>query len=181
MRYAPGMSRMKDFDIDRMNLEAQFIRFLADLFTAKNYLVVSHERRGPDLVVESDQTHVLVELKIHRSPQIARKSIGNALLQLSGFMRNAAADEGILVVTQRLDRERIELPAGITLWDLPELVRQARGHPQLVGELAELLKGLQVGAESLLEGVDLTAFQSIAAELARISHRSRCIGALNLG
>lgn len=126
--------------------------------------MVGHERRGADLVVESDQKQMLVE-KIHRSPQIARRSIGNALLQLSRFMHEAGAEEGILVVTQRIDQKRIALPTGITLWDIQELVRQAREHPQLTGELAELLKALQVGAESLSENIGPAAFQSIAAEL----------------
>jgi restriction endonuclease len=159
------MGRMKDLQIDRMNLEEQFISFLADLFSAKNYQVVSQDHRGADLVIAAEQKPILVELKIHRSPQIARRSIQNALLQLSGFMRNAGAEEGILVVTQPLERDRIALPTGIALWDLHELIRQTRGLPRLAGELADLLKGLQVGAESLFEAVDQTAFKPAAEVL----------------
>jgi hypothetical protein len=165
IRYAADMSRMKDLDIDRMNLEARFIDFLADLFTEKNYVIVGREQPGADLALDSDHTRILVELKIHRSPQIARRSIRNALLQLSRFMRDAGADEGILIVTQPLERDRIDLPVGITLWDLSELLRQARGHPQLSAELAELLREMQVGAESLGEPVDQTPFEAGAAEL----------------
>lgn len=80
--------------------------------------------------MESDQKQILVELKIHRSPQIARRSIGNALLQLSRFMHEAGAEEGILVVTQRIDQKRIALPTGITLWDIQELVRRRRRFAQ---------------------------------------------------
>jgi hypothetical protein len=159
------MGGMNDLHIDRMNLEQQFISFLANLFSAKNYQVVTQDQRGADLVIGAEQKPILVELKIHRSPQIARRSIRNALLQLSGFMRSAGADGGILVVTQPLERDRITVPVGIALWDLHELIRQTRGHPQLAGELAELLKALQVGAESLFEVADQTAFKPAAEVL----------------
>lgn len=151
--------------IDRMNLEAQFIDFLTNLFTAKNYRILSSEQRGgPDLIVGEDDTHILVELKIHRSEQIARKSIRNALVQLAGYMHMAGAGEGILIVTQPVDRARVAVPTGITLWDLDELVRQTREHPQLTGELSELLKALQVGADRTPEGVDNPAGLAPAAE-----------------
>ena len=156
---------MKDQYIDRMNLESEFIEFLRRLFTAKNYNVLPRLDRGPDLELKRAQAHILVELKIHRSPHIARRAIDNALNQLSGYMRDAGAVEAILIITQPIDLGRINVPAGIVIWDLSELVRQTRGFADLSTELAEILKGLQVGAESLSEPSSPTMLHSATIEL----------------
>ena len=144
---------MKDLDIDRLNAmstEEVFIRFLAELFSAKNYVVVETPERGPDLSVRSgdDAFVTLVELKVHRSKRIAERAVPNALLQMKGMLDATAAAEGIIVFTQPIDaRYLTDLPPRVTVWDLDELVRQTRSFPNLATELAELLRVLQVGAE----------------------------------
>lgn len=147
------MGRMKDLDIDRLNAvstEEVFIRFLAELFSAKNYVVVETPERGPDLSVRSgdDAFVTLVELKVHRSKRIAERAVQNALLQMKGMLDATAATEGIIVFTQPIDaRYLTDLPPRVTVWDLDELVRQTRSFPNLATELAELLRVLMVGAE----------------------------------
>lgn len=148
------MGSMKNLDIDRMNLERQFIDWLADLFSEKEYKIIKDNGglgRGPDLEIGADESLILVELKIHRSRQLARRLLRNALYQLANYMRIADASEGILIVTQPLDREQLDVPVGITIWDLPELVRQAQPYPHLAIELSELQRALQVGAEPARE------------------------------
>lgn len=148
------MERMKNIEINRLNAmgtEEHFIRFLAELFSAKNYIVV--EKPGlvePDLSLKrgDGEALILVELKVHRSKRIAERALQNALLQMRQMMEASSAAEGIVVFTQPIDQRYLaDLPPGVTVWDLEELVRQTRNFPSLSAELAELLRILQVGAE----------------------------------
>ncbi|WP_425442549.1 restriction endonuclease [Sphingomonas lenta] len=132
-----------------MSVEDHFLEFLAALFRAKGYTVVTGGGDGyVDLSVERDGDLTIVELKVHRSQRIAETSLRNALSQLRRGMDQTGAARGILILTRPLSgRNDAELPAGVNVWDLTELIRQTRGHIALSADLVELLKALQVGAE----------------------------------
>ncbi|KTW01990.1 hypothetical protein [Sphingomonas sanguinis] len=146
---------MKDLEIDRLNAmgtEQLFIRFLTELFSAKNLIVVDEgsPNRRADLAVRQgdDEAMTLVELKLHRSKRIAERAVHNALLQMARMMQASGAAQGIVIFTQPIDRRYLnDLPPGVVVWDLDELVRQTRNFPSLATDLADLLKILQVGAE----------------------------------
>jgi hypothetical protein len=143
-----AMSERNLLDLERMNLETRFAGFLRALFTAKGYRVSREERPHlADLVMSIGDELTMVELKIHRSPQMALRSLPKGLAQLTRYMSAEGATRGILIITQRLSVTSDVLSSQITLWDVDELVRQTRGHPSLSAELLELLNALQVGAE----------------------------------
>lgn len=152
------MSRTSDLRIDLMNLEQTWIEFLADLFERDGWEVlakdVSTASRGePDVSIMQRGSHVLVELKLIRSGLASRALLHNATSNLLAMMKARNAERGILIIPQRITAEARRAFADVSgerieLWDLDVLVQHVTRFPNLSRRFADLLRALQIGAES---------------------------------
>lgn len=130
------------------NLEYRLAKLLSDLLKRENFDRIDvYGSEGVDIFATRDSKSYVLEIKIHRSETIANTMIGNAVAQLNAFKMSAKADFGVVVVTQPVDRRAISLPPGIEIWDLPALLARTAPDPHLIGELHEVLRGLQVLTE----------------------------------
>lgn len=167
------VGRIKDLQIDLLNLELAWLGLLAALFEKLGFAVLScDDRQGyrpkPDLTIEENGETVVVELKLYRSERVPLALMRNAFAQLDAMAGMAGAQRGILIIPQRLAEShylalRLEQ---YELWDLDRLVREAKPFPDIAADLSELLRALRIGAEHPPEGSPAIAeFGDTAAEL----------------
>lgn len=156
-----------------MNLEQEWIEFLAELFEREGWEVYPNDGGSsglPDLALSQRGVGAAVELKLVRSSPIASSLIQNATLNLLQIMRSRGADQGFLVIPQEFGtREKIFFRAvaddAITLWDRDRLINHVRNIPTLARRLSDLLRALQIGAESSAASVaKLAVLEDIAPE-----------------
>jgi hypothetical protein len=170
------MSRMKDAHIDLMNLEAEWIGFLRRLFEREGFQVTVRDvldgmQPQPDLALSRDEVEAIVELKLHRSNRVPLTLARNAFIDVGRMIAYHHAARGILIIPQRLVeshylsvRESAGVP--IELWGLDQLLEKVAPHPDLGGDLANLLRALRVGAERPPEGPpELAELRNTAEDL----------------
>ena len=135
------------------DLEAKWLDFLSKLFETRGLTPFDQRQAGrhgsPDLDLRSASARTIVELKLHRSEQVPLSLVRNAFFQLDHWIKKLGADEGILVVPQRLADSKYAgvRPDHVQLWDLDRLIAETNPQPGLASQLAELLRALRFGAD----------------------------------
>jgi Restriction endonuclease len=152
------MGRISDLDIDRQNVEAEWLYVLSMLFQRLGYEVAlepsinpqqaSAERFRADMELSNGEK-ILVELKVHRSPRVPVALIRNAVVQLDQMLDAANAQKGILIIPQPLVESHYNAVRSQRqeLWDANRLISEASPHPDIAAHIIELLRELRLGAE----------------------------------
>ena len=149
------MGKMSELDIERQNVEAEWLFLLAKLFERLGYDIVPSTKKTPtERWLEPDMElnngkKTIVELKVHRSPRVPVALIRNAVVQLDEMLDRTGSQRGILVIPQPLIESHYDAvrSARQELWDANKLIAEARPYPEIATLLGELLRELQLGAE----------------------------------
>jgi hypothetical protein len=163
---AYGGGDIPRFDMDNdqpESLEQELVALVQAILEAKGYTFFQGETPpvmrdlagfayGPDILARSPSARewTVVEIKLYRSDRTSQTLLDNALQQIGKYMAGLRALEGILVVTSNMtsvQRERYRASySSIRIWDLPELVSQARGHDALLSSaVSEFVKRARIG------------------------------------
>lgn len=142
-----------------MNLEQDWIDFLADLFTSRGWEAFGREvvdnlyddPDKPDLIVSQRGSTGIVELKLHRSDEIPKVLLRNARESVIRMARRHGAGEAFLVIPLLRQGSRTieDIDDGplLEIIDIGVLDMETRNNPRLRARLLDLLRALEVGAE----------------------------------
>jgi len=155
------MSGMKTAAMELETLEQRFIVLISEIFATKGYSSVAQEklvvrrqqRREVDLVVKAPEalggSIVAVELKMYRSERAPTALLDQAVRRLTDAMEALSIGSGILIITSAIveaqRRRYSQVFQKIQIWDVGDLIREARVEAAILSSLTELLKDIQVG------------------------------------
>src|ERR1019366_4121147 len=161
------MGRVKDLQIDLMNLEQSFLWIVERILLTDGYQHAPNRSTklptgmaGPDFVMISPNGKglVAVELKLYRSDHVSTTLLSNAFGRLDQYVLLTGAVAGILVVTAPLTQSQAAMfrQPRLEVWDLTILTAKVRRDPSLAEAFFETIRSIQVGAlGALLQQTEL--------------------------